>query len=357
MRSCRSRSGLALLLAFAWACDQPAAPPPLDLAPSAGLHGHGFGVFSASDLVREGPRDSCGGERHRDFDFWLGDWNVLGAGGGVTATNRIVADLEGCAVLEDWVAGNGSRGRSLNAYDATDGQWHQMWVAPAPFSPLRIAGVKTNGVLEMAGVRVSPFGFQVVDTIRWRAITPDIVNQAGTKDITGGFHSAFSIDYHRASDVQPVPEAPASFCQPGGPAAENRFADFMIGAWRLHTANGRMVASSEITSNLSGCLFVERIGSPQGFASLTFFHYDAVTDRWTRGSMDNLGHWQEMTGPVDHSGGPIVLSGVKGGPAGTSVLVRLTIEGVSPTAMRQTLETSGDGGTTWSRGVTLEYAR
>jgi hypothetical protein len=71
--------------------------------------------------------------------------------------------------------------------------------------------------------------------------------------------------------------------------------------------------------------------------------------------MDNLGNWLEMTGPVDHAGGPIVLTGVKGGLFGTTVHVRLTIESVNPAEVRQTLQTSVNGGTTWSRGVTLIY--
>jgi hypothetical protein len=319
------------------------------------VHGHGFGVFSASDLVRQGPRDPCGGERYRDFDFWLGDWDALNPAGAVTGTNRILSALDGCALLENWTAGNGSRGRSLNAYDATDGQWHQMWVAPDPFGPLRISGVKENGILEMAGIRVSPFGFSVLDTIRWQAISADVVRQAGSKTIPGFFQGSFSIDYHRTADLQPAPELPSSSCQAGGPAAENRFADFLVGSWSVHAENGRQVASSTIESDLSGCLFVEHIASPQGFASITFFHYDAVTDMWTRGTMDNLGQWQEMTGPVDHAGGPIVLTGTRSGPGAATTTLRLTIESAGASAVRQTLETSRDGGASWSPGVTLNY--
>jgi hypothetical protein len=358
MFSFRALVGVALILPVAAACDRQLPPTATEAPPptaSAGIHGHGFGVFSASDLVRQGPRDPCGSERHRDFDFWLGDWNVLSPTQTVVATNRILSDLDGCALLENWTAGNGTRGRSLNAYDATTGLWNQMWVAPNPFSPLRISGVKENGVLEMSGVRVSPFGFSVIDTIRWQAISADVVRQAGTKNIPGFSSTAFSIDYHRTDDVQPVAEVPATQCQAGGPAAENRMADFLIGSWGVHSANGRQVAHSEIESDLSGCLFVERITSPQGFASLTFFHYDAVTDKWTRGTMDNLGQWQEMTGPVDHAGGPIVLTGTRGGPGLSTTHVRLTIESVGAAQVQQTLETSQDGGATWPQRVTLDY--
>lgn len=357
MSSARALIVVAAVLSLP-ACDRQESPTAIATSGAeADLDGTGYGVFEAATFERARTSGFCSSMRYRDFDFWLGDWNVVNAAGVVTgATNRIVKDLDGCALLENWTAPNGTRGRSLNAYNRSDGQWHQMWVAPNAFSPLRIAGVKKDGVLEMAGVRISPAGFSVVDTIRWRAISDDIVNQAGTKDIPGFSHTAFSIDYHRTDTFEPVPELIASDCQPGGSAAENRFADFMVGSWRVRTAHGLPVGKAEVQLDLSGCLFVERIDGPLGFESLTFFHYDAVTDRWTRGSMDNLGTWQEMTGPVDHAGGPIVLTGVRR-QFGASVLVRLTIEAVSGTEMRQTLQTSVNDGATWSRGVTLVYRR
>ena len=348
----------ALAVPLLSACDQPESPTSLPATEAvADLDGAGHGVFGEVSSKRTHAHGFCASARYRDFDFWVGGWNVFNAAGAVTATSRITSELDGCAVLEEWMPGNGARGRSINAYDRTDGKWHQMWVAPGPFSPLRIAGVKKDGVLEMSGVRTSPFGFSVVDTMRWRAISADVVNQSGSKHITGGFVSTFSIDYHRTDDLQPVPEAPATPCQPGGPAAENRLADFLVGAWRITTEHGLPLGTSSVESALSGCLFVERIAGPLGFASITYFHYDAVTNVWNRGSIDNLGNWLEMTGPVDLAGGPIVLTGVKGGPAGTSVLVRLTIESVGVDALRQTLQTSRDGGASWSRGVTLAYRK
>jgi hypothetical protein len=71
--------------------------------------------------------------------------------------------------------------------------------------------------------------------------------------------------------------------------------------------------------------------------------------------MDNLGQWQEMTGPVDHAGGPIVLTGTRGGPGLSTTHVRLTIESVGAAQVQQTLETSQDGGATWPQRVTLDY--
>jgi hypothetical protein len=347
MFSSRARIVFAAWLPLAAACEQQAPPTALPAAEAdAELDGNGYGVFGNTTLKRNHLHPFCAGERYRDFDFWLGDWNVVDATGAVTEnTNRIVRELDGCAVLENWTAAR------------TDQQWHQMWVAPDAFAPLRIAGVKKDGVLEMSGVRASPGGFSVVDTIRWQAISPDIVNQAGTKDIPGFFHGAFSIDYHRTANLQPAPELVATDCQAGGSAAENRLADFTIGSWRIRSEHGFPIANSHVEQDLSGCLFVERIDGPLGFESITFFHYDAVTDMWTRGTMDNLGNWLEMTGPVDHAGGPIVLTGTKHGLFGTSVLVRLTIESVSATEMRQSLQTSRNDGVTWSRGVTLVYRR
>ena len=70
----------------------------------------------------------CGAPEHRQFDFWVGNWNVANPQGSPVGTNLITLEHDGCVLQERWTGSRGGTGSSLNIYDATDGRWHQTWV-------------------------------------------------------------------------------------------------------------------------------------------------------------------------------------------------------------------------------------
>jgi len=66
-------------------------------------------------------------ERYRQFDFWLGEWEVKDAEGKLAGESSITSDLSGCVVFEHYRTPTYS-GKSINIFDVTDGKWHQTWV-------------------------------------------------------------------------------------------------------------------------------------------------------------------------------------------------------------------------------------
>lgn len=74
------------------------------------------------------PQAGCPDPVHRQFDFWLGHWDVFTPDGKKAGENRIEAIASGCALSELWTGGSGVTGNSLNIYDKTDKRWHQTWV-------------------------------------------------------------------------------------------------------------------------------------------------------------------------------------------------------------------------------------
>jgi hypothetical protein len=70
----------------------------------------------------------CGSAEYRQFDFWLGDWEVRGPGGQLLGHNHISKRYGGCVVIEEWESAGGSSGSSFNLYDQNTKQWHQFWV-------------------------------------------------------------------------------------------------------------------------------------------------------------------------------------------------------------------------------------
>ena len=71
---------------------------------------------------------SCTATEHRQFDFWLGNWDVKGPKGNVVGTNSITSEFGGCVLQEHWTNSQGSRGSSFNIFSSQDHLWHQAWV-------------------------------------------------------------------------------------------------------------------------------------------------------------------------------------------------------------------------------------
>jgi hypothetical protein len=73
------------------------------------------------------PPAACETAQYRQFDFWIGTWDVT-EGGVPAGRNEIRGDLSGCALFESWTAVDNTRGRSVNFYDRDRRRWHQTWV-------------------------------------------------------------------------------------------------------------------------------------------------------------------------------------------------------------------------------------
>ena len=104
--------------------------------------------FARGKYQAEKMTQRCKGTEHRQFDFWLGDWQVYvnGQRGGA---NRIAATPSGCVNVENWVARGLSPGLSFNFYDGGKKQWRQVWVAPG--GVLRLAGTFDGATLRYEG--------------------------------------------------------------------------------------------------------------------------------------------------------------------------------------------------------------
>ena len=120
---------------------------------------------------------ACSAPEHRQFDFWIGEWEVTLATGQRAGTNRIERILNGCALQESWTGASPSRGQSLNAWDPGDNKWHQTWVDNAG-TILHLSGGIVNGEMVMEGQRRLPDGTEVTDRITWTPNADGTLRQA-----------------------------------------------------------------------------------------------------------------------------------------------------------------------------------
>jgi hypothetical protein len=92
----------------------------------------------------------CDRPECRQFDFWLGDWNVYDAAGNLQGTNRVESILDRCVVLENWKGTQGPEGKSFNIWTANDSLWHQTWVSGAD-ALLSLSGTFHDGRMVPGG--------------------------------------------------------------------------------------------------------------------------------------------------------------------------------------------------------------
>lgn len=71
---------------------------------------------------------ACMAPEHRQFDFWVGYWDVYPTGQDRLVAHSLIEKLyAGCTVRENWMPLRGTGGGSLNMYDPADKRWHQTW--------------------------------------------------------------------------------------------------------------------------------------------------------------------------------------------------------------------------------------
>lgn len=76
------------------------------------------------------PAPKCADAMHRQFDFWVGDWDVTPTQGGpLIGRSRVESRFDGCVVHEHWFGNGNNIGESFNIYNTPTGQWEQFWVA------------------------------------------------------------------------------------------------------------------------------------------------------------------------------------------------------------------------------------
>jgi len=74
-------------------------------------------------------KPACTGSPYRDFDFWIGTWEVRSPDGALAGTNRITSEESGCLLVERWTSASGGTGQSYNFVDRDTGDWRQVWVS------------------------------------------------------------------------------------------------------------------------------------------------------------------------------------------------------------------------------------
>ena len=137
--------------------------------------------------LASGGCSACTAAEHRQFDFWIGRWDVFLPDGTRAGENRIETVAGGCALLESWQGRSGFAGSSLNSYDPETGQWHQHWVDNQA-GRLVLAGRWDGRRMVLRGESADPKrpGVRLVDRIAWTPQDDGAVRQLWERSEDGG---------------------------------------------------------------------------------------------------------------------------------------------------------------------------
>ncbi|NBC17654.1 MAG: hypothetical protein GVY18_10110 [Bacteroidetes bacterium] len=118
------------------------------LTPLAAVH--------AQDPPEDDPAP-CSDDVYRQFDFWIGTWDVYNPKGERVGTNEITAIHGGCALREQWTSQGGGTGSSVNYYDPKAEAWNQLWV-DGRGGIIDVDGQFADGAMRFEGVHIYPDG-------------------------------------------------------------------------------------------------------------------------------------------------------------------------------------------------------
>ena len=90
-------------------------------------------------------------EKFREFDFWIGTWDVHTADGKFAGRNVIESSQRGCVLIENWAGTGGSTGISINYFDAAAEEWVQVWT-DAGGGQIAIRGGLTDAGMLLEGL-------------------------------------------------------------------------------------------------------------------------------------------------------------------------------------------------------------
>jgi hypothetical protein len=153
------------------------------------------------------PPPACIGPEHRQFDFWIGYWDVYSTNKAKLVAHSLIEKLyAGCAIRENWIPLSPNAGGSLNNYVEEDLRWHQTWVDSSN-SRVEFAGGLIEGNMVMLGFWRDVNGPGQDGTVRM-TYTPNAngsVRQFGEVSTDHGltWKTSFDFTYKRSASLPP----------------------------------------------------------------------------------------------------------------------------------------------------------
>ena len=156
--------------------------------------------------------------------------------------------------------------------------------------------------------------------------------------------------------------APASAQASGGCAGDSTYAalDFWVGTWRVYVEE-TLVGTNRISKVLQGCAIVEEWQDARGTRGQSLFYVEPALRQWKQvwvtEAAQRVGGVKEKHLIAYLPGAGVRFQGELRQPDGRVVLDRTTLSPLPGGEVRQLIEVSSDGGTSWRPTFDARYRR
>lgn len=137
---------------------------------------------------------------YRQFDFWLGEWDVYALNGKQAGKSKISLILDSCIILEEWTGGSGFTGKSFNMWNAATRQWQQTWVDNSGGTTEFLRGKGEPGKITLFADNVKDRdGKTFLRKLTFYKLSDDKVRQFGERSDDGGnkWITEYDLEYRR----------------------------------------------------------------------------------------------------------------------------------------------------------------
>jgi tetratricopeptide (TPR) repeat protein len=148
----------------------------------------------------------CEDPEFRQFDFWIGDWDVASTGDEIArGTSHISKEIGDCVIWENWAsAGSGYFGKSYNTYNVNLRRWEQYWVDNGAGVMFFHGNLKDGNMDYWTDDIPQPDGTKLRRHLQFFNLSPDKVRQfsQGSKDGGKTWYVEYDLTYRRRGSNQ-----------------------------------------------------------------------------------------------------------------------------------------------------------
>lgn len=135
-------------------------------------------------LVDKKRRPCMYSKEARQFDFWIGDWDVF-VNGNKVGENLVEMEVNGCTLVENWKNTGGGTGKSLNVYNSSKKKWQQFYIG-SQGGVLEFEGELKDNILYFTGETINPQGNKIMHILEFFDLPDKTVRQRWKQSTDGG---------------------------------------------------------------------------------------------------------------------------------------------------------------------------